>query len=201
MLSALIVYPVALCVAVFVGWRAAARGLSAAQVAARIILVLYLGWLVGATLFPLPLTGHLAASELGPAERLLDQYNAPNLVPLRAIRETAALGWGWPAVRLLAGNVFVFVPFGLLLPVIWPRPHRFWRLAFAGLALSASIELGQLAGSLSLGYWYRMSDVDDLLLNVAGVLLGYGLFTLLRALWRRDAAGAAGRRRAVRRVD
>jgi glycopeptide antibiotics resistance protein len=181
MLNSAIVYLVAVIVAIVAGWRAAARGLAAWQVAVRVVLVLYLGWLAGATFFPLPLGGHLSPVELGPAERLLDRYNAPNLVPLRAIRETAALGWGWPAVRLLAGNVLVFVPFGVLLPAIVPGVRRWWRMALAGLALSASIELGQFAVSLLLGYWYRMSDVDDLLLNVAGVLLGYGLFAAVHA--------------------
>jgi glycopeptide antibiotics resistance protein len=180
MLSATIVYLVAVIIAIVIGWRAATRGLTAWQVAARVALVLYLGWLIGATLFPLPLDGHLTPAELGPTERLLNRYNAPNIVPLRAIRETVALGWGWPAVRLLAGNVLVFVPFGALLPVIFPVVRHFWRMALAGLALSASVESGQFAVSLLLGYWYRMSDVDDLLLNVAGALLGYGLFVAAR---------------------
>jgi glycopeptide antibiotics resistance protein len=180
MLTVAIVYPVAIIVAIVVGWRAATRGLTAWQVAARVALVLYLGWLIGATLFPIPVTGHLLRAELSPAERLLDRLDAPNVVPLRAIRETAALGWGWPAVRLLAGNVLVFVPFGVLLPVIFPGVRRWWRMMFAGLALSASIELSQFAVSLLLGYWYRMTDIDDVLLNIAGVLVGYGLFVAAR---------------------
>ena len=76
--------------------------------------------------------------------------------------------------RLLAGNVLVFIPFGLLLPAIWPRLARLWRIALAGLLFSAAIELSQLGISLLLGYWYRMADIDDVLLNVGGVLLGYG---------------------------
>jgi glycopeptide antibiotics resistance protein len=175
MLTVVIVYPLAIVLAIVVGWRAATRGLTAWQVAARVALVLYLGWLIGATLFPIPVSGHLPRAELSPTERLLDRLNAHNIVPLRAIRETAALGWGWPAVRLLAGNVLVFVPFGVLLPAIFPGVRRWWRMTLAGLALSASIELSQLAVSLLLGYWYRMTDIDDVLLNVAGVLLGYAL--------------------------
>ena len=29
-----------------------------------------------------------------------------------------------------------------------------------------------------MGYWYRVADVDDLILNTGGVLLGYGAFRL-----------------------
>ncbi len=192
MLTVALVYPAAFVAAVLVAWRALAQGLPAWQVAARVALALYLGWLIGATLFPIPVTGHLTRAELGPTERLLDRLNAPNVVPLRAIRETAALGWGWPAVRLLAGNVLVFLPFGVLLPAIWPRLGRPWRMLLAGLLLSTAVELSQLAVSLYLGYRYRMTDIDDVLLNTCGVLLGFAAFALVDAARRRDMEASAG---------
>lgn len=190
MVEGVIVYPIAIAVAIVVGWRAVARHRPAWQVAARVALVLYLAWMIAATLLPIPLAGHLAPAELDPSQRLLDRYNAPNLVPLRAIRETAALGWGWPAVRLLAGNVLVFAPFGLLLPAIWSRLARPWRMVLAGLCFSGAIELSQSAVSLLLGYWYRMTDVDDVLLNVCGVLLGFAVFVLLRRRFQRPGPSA-----------
>jgi len=190
-LAAVIIYPLAVVAAIVVGWRAVTRGVPPWQVVARVALVLYVAWMIGETLFPLPLGGQLTHAELDPVQRLLDRLNAPNLVPLRAIRETAALGWGWPAIRLLGGNVLVFAPFGVLLPAIWPRLARFWRMALAGLAFSLAIELSQLAVSLAVGYWYRMTDVDDLLLNVAGVLLGFGIYAAIRG--RRARARGGGR--------
>jgi glycopeptide antibiotics resistance protein len=189
MLTGALVYSIAFIAAVLVAWRGVARGLGMWQILARAALVLYVGWLVGATLFPIPVAGHLTAAQLDPTERLLDRLNAPNVVPLRAIRETAALGWGWPAVRLLAGNVLVFVPLGFLVPAIWPRLGRPWRMLLAGLVLSGAVELSQLAVSLYLGYWYRMADVDDVLLNTCGVLLGFGAFALLDRRRRRRVTG------------
>jgi len=53
-------------------------------------------------------------------------------------------------------------------------------MALAGVAVGISIEFMQLAVSLALGNWYRMSDVDDVILNTAGVLLGYALWRALR---------------------
>jgi glycopeptide antibiotics resistance protein len=189
MLTVALVYPIFFAAALLVAWRGVARGLGPWQVATRVALVLYLGWLAGATLFPIPVAVHLTPAQLGPTERLLDRLNAPNVVPLHGIRETAALGWGWPAVRLLAGNVLVFVPFGFLVPTIWPRMGRSWRMLLAGLLLSGGVELSQLALSLYLGYWYRMTDVDDVLLNTCGVLLGFALFAAVRAWSRRGTPG------------
>jgi glycopeptide antibiotics resistance protein len=57
--------------------------------------------------------------------------------------------------------------------VAWSRVATVRRVLLAGLALSLGIELAQLGISLLVGTWYRMSDVDDVLLNVLGVYLGW----------------------------
>jgi glycopeptide antibiotics resistance protein len=190
MLPTASVYAVALLAALLLAWRGIARRTPAWQVAARVLLAVYLGWLIGATLFPLPLHHLAGGGGLGAA------LNHPNLVPFASIRATLAEQAVWPRVRLLGGNVLVFVPFGLLLPAIWPRLDGFWRMVLAGVAVGVSIELTQLAVSLAVGSWYRMSDVDDVILNTAGVLLGYGLWRALRhrAAQRPQEAATDGRR-------
>ena len=51
-------------------------------------------------------------------------------------------------------------------------------VVLVGLGLSAAIELGQLAISLHLGYGYRAADVDDVILNTLGTLIGLGVFVI-----------------------
>ena len=52
-------------------------------------------------------------------------------------------------------------------------------------ACSAAIELAQLVAGLAVaGYLYRVVDVDDVILNVAGGLIGFGLWKA----WERLAA-------------
>jgi glycopeptide antibiotics resistance protein len=179
-----VAYPGAIVVAIVVAWHGAVRRRPMWQVAARVALVLYVGWLLGATLFPIHLEGRSVP------EAVLSTLNRPNIVPLRTIRATLALQAWWPRTRLLAGNVVVFMPFGALLPVIWPSLGRLRRVFLAGVLFSGAIELSQLGLSLILGYWYRMSDVDDVILNVAGVLTGYGCLCAYRAM--RGARGEPG---------
>jgi glycopeptide antibiotics resistance protein len=63
----------------------------------------------------------------------------------------------------------------------------------AGLALSLLIELGQLAIATAYGFPVRIADVDDVLLNTMGVLVGH-------AGWRAWSADApVDSERAVRR--
>jgi glycopeptide antibiotics resistance protein len=68
-------------------------------------------------------------------------------------------------------NVVMFVPVGLLVPLLWPRAGRVATIAAVSLAASAAIELTQFALWVTLGN-YRTVDVNDLIANTAGGVLG-----------------------------
>lgn len=70
----------------------------------------------------------------------------------------------------LVGNVVMFIPLGLLLPGAFPGLARFWRTALAAAGVMCVVEL--LQALLLVGF----CDVDDLILNLAGVTIGYGLY-------------------------
>ena len=68
-------------------------------------------------------------------------------------------------------NVIMFVPFGILLPLLWPATDGYRRIALYATAASASIELVQLLLGVTIGS-RRTVDVNDLIANAAGALLG-----------------------------
>jgi glycopeptide antibiotics resistance protein len=173
MLPDSLVFSVALLVVAVTAWLGARRRTPPRRVALQAVLVVYVAWIVSMTLFPVPLDG------AGPFERVASDLNRPNALPLHTIAATLQLDSAWQRTRLVLGNVLVFVPFGLLTPALGARLRSWPRALLAGLAFSAAIEVAQLSVSVALGYWYRMPDVDDVLLNVAGVALGYGLFVAL----------------------
>ena len=80
-------------------------------------------------------------------------------------------------VRNARGNFVLFLPLGILIPLVWPR-LRFWRGLGVALAVSVGIELVQYVSSA----WgsYRAADVNDVILNVAGAGVGLMLVSLLR---------------------
>ena len=101
-----------------------------------------------------------------------------NLVPLRhhlaALRcwlddcDAAAVAARYLVVDVL-GNVGLFVPLGLSLAAVSTRPSRGGRFLVAvGSALSLSIAIEVL----QLGLASRASDVDDVLFNTVGAMLG-----------------------------
>jgi glycopeptide antibiotics resistance protein len=68
-------------------------------------------------------------------------------------------------------NIVMFVPFGLLVPLLWARAGTVGRIAGLSLAASTVIELTQLALWLTVGN-HRTVDVNDLIANTVGGVLG-----------------------------
>lgn len=75
----------------------------------------------------------------------------------------------------LAGNVVMFVPLGALLPAANGKLRKFFRTFFACAGLIVAVEVLQLFTLLG------SCDVDDLILNLCGVILGYWLWKLCRS--------------------
>ena len=72
------------------------------------------------------------------------------------------------------GNAAMFVPSGIILPIVYKRLNTFWKVLLAGIDISLCIEIIQLPFSV------RATDIDDLILNTIGVIVGYGIVTLIR---------------------
>ena len=83
----------------------------------------------------------------------------------------------------LLGNTVLFMPWGFFLPLLWKRFRRFLPVAGMCLALTCFIEFTQL-------FIGRTVDVDDLLLNFLGSMLGAGLWRLFSKLFPK-AGGAS----------
>lgn len=70
-------------------------------------------------------------------------------------------------------NILLFVPLGFLCPCISRYYRQVKHAVLLGFVLSLTIELAQLFTQ------YRATDVDDLITNTAGTLLGYLCFRLI----------------------
>ena len=68
-------------------------------------------------------------------------------------------------------NVIMFVPFGVLVPLLWPSVDSYRRIALTAVRVSFTIEVVQLVIGLTLGS-RRTVDVNDLMANTAGAVLG-----------------------------
>ena len=105
------------------------------------------------TLQPSPASEALTHTNLRPGNSLRAYLDQP------AIRDT---------VKQLGGNVLLGVPFGLLLPVVIPKARGILRVLFITALVMLLVELVQ--GAVITG---RAFDIDDVILNTTGALLGY----------------------------
>lgn len=77
----------------------------------------------------------------------------------------------------LIGNVFAFSPFGALLPVVVFRKTGFRNVIAATFCFSLSIELMQLVFRIG------VFDVDDLMMNTLGGLIGFLFYKIVRRFY------------------
>ncbi|MFB8774784.1 VanZ family protein [Streptomyces broussonetiae] len=105
------------------------------------------------TLQPSPASEALTHSNLHPGRSLRAYLDQPEL------RD---------AVKQIGGNLLLGVPFGVLVPVVAPRARGLLRVLALTATVMLLVELAQ--GSMVTG---RAFDVDDVILNTAGALVGY----------------------------
>ena len=77
------------------------------------------------------------------------------------------------------GNTTMFIPTGIILPIIYKKLNSFWKVIGVGALISLCIEIIQLP------FFERASDIDDLLLNTLGVAIGYLIYKLVYKLIKR----------------
>jgi glycopeptide antibiotics resistance protein len=105
------------------------------------------------TLQPSPASEALTHSNLHPGRSLRAYLDQPEL------RD---------AFKQIGGNLLLGIPFGVLLPVLVPKARGILRVLLLTAAVMMMVELVQ--GAVITG---RAFDVDDVILNTSGALVGY----------------------------
>jgi len=72
-------------------------------------------------------------------------------------------------------NILLLVPFGILVPFLWGKMNHFRYIAETGLLFSFFIECSQLLNN-------RSTDVDDLIMNTIGAVIGLMLYRIFDKL-------------------
>lgn len=82
-------------------------------------------------------------------------------------------------LRNVLGNLAVFLPMGFFVPILKGPWTSAFRVALVCMILSLAIE------TLQYDSGRRVADIDDVLLNTLGGILGYAGFVGLRRGWSR----------------
>jgi glycopeptide antibiotics resistance protein len=149
--------------------RAAATG---PRILVAAVASIYAAGVVSAVFLPFPI--RLGAAREGVAS----WHSVLHLTPLIEADPTG-----------LKLNVLLFVPLGLLLPLV-ARVATAGRALLIGCVLSVGIEATQFVTDLTISSG-RVADIDDVISNSVGALLGYGLYRLAVSVPRVAQAAAA----------
>jgi glycopeptide antibiotics resistance protein len=139
-----------------------------------LLAVVHVTAVVGLTIFPIPIAGQ-------DFYRHTRGMSEDNIVPFASIStQIAVLVMSHTPLisRLhmlveLVGNMVVLAPLAIYGPALWPDLRRWRRFAIVAISFSIGIELTQLAGSLIEGFTYRVTDIDDVILNSSGAMAAF----------------------------
>lgn len=104
------------------------------------------------------------------ALQLNQHYEPANFVPFRTINLLFRQEASWFVIENIVGNIVLFIPLGILLPILIPAFSFLSRVILTAFAVSLAFELIQLIAGLGI------FDVDDLILNTIGGGIGFAVY-------------------------
>lgn len=119
---------------------------------------------------------YLKSRTLAQAWDRLQNGEGVNFIPFHTIRNyvkhgrAAKVNFIW--VNII-GNIVMFIPWGLGLPLLWRKFRSAWKVTIMSFILPVCIEFCQL-------FVGRTVDVDDVILNFTGGIIGGLLYLILR---------------------
>ncbi|ONI45539.1 hypothetical protein AN641_03845 [Candidatus Epulonipiscioides gigas] len=105
----------------------------------------------------------------------IDFINQINLIPFKTIGmyltniETDII-----ALYNILGNTILFSPFGAFLPMLWKKFDSLKRELLIAFLITSLIECMQI-------FLNRTVDIDDIILNIVGIIFGYAIFIILKS--------------------
>jgi len=150
-------------------WR---RKHSASYLTCFSVFGIYLVFALQQTFFPLQIAGSYVDTM-----RQVPLMSFVNLIPFYF----GPFGTLNSASLTMIHNVILTIPFGF--GVNFVAQVRAKTVLWLALAVGFGIETAQLAISLILRYPYRVIDINDVLMNACGVLIGYGIFRVFARLY------------------
>lgn len=144
------------------GWR----------LAAVVLLMAYIVFAAKYFFFPIYFTGDgLRGSGLG-----------LELIPVQPLIEQAQYMGTAVFLRNVGGNILAFLPLTFLCAAAYPRFRRFGASTGLAVLCSLGVELTQLAINLFTHVPNRAVDINDVLLNTTGGMLGFACWKLASAV-------------------
>ncbi len=138
----------------------------------RLVFFIYLLIVIKLIIFKYPFSQMKAIADSWEKNVILEGLDTANFTLFKTIRMYIDYSYKLNSFENLVGNIVVFIPFGFLFPYVIKRGRNFLVMLFHAFLLVLGIEVFQLFSA------FGAFDVDDILLNCFGAVIGY-LFYLI----------------------
>lgn len=143
----------------------------------RVFFLVYILILVKLIVFKYPYERLVDIAASWSSDVVFEGLGNANFVPLKTIKMYIKYSDRLNSFENLAGNILAFVPFGMMFPLTQMRLRRFDIVFINGFVLVMGIEVFQLISA------FGAFDVDDVILNCLGIVLGYVIYATGRSLF------------------
>lgn len=154
----------------------------------RIFFAVYILLVIKVIIFKYPLSSLYGITQTWSKEVIWEGLESANFIPFKTIKMYIDYAYKLNSFENLAGNILVFVPFGFLFPMVKTQKKHFWDMFAHVFLFVLGIEVFQLFSA------FGAFDVDDIILNCFGAVIGYigyrkslGVMTRLLAKEKREA--------------
>ncbi len=136
----------------------------------KIIFTVYLYVLVKVIIFKYPFDELYAIAQTWRRDVILEGLGTANFIPFKTFKIYIKYADKLNSFENLAGNILAFVPFGFLLPLVRKNKSNLADIFANALILVVGIEVFQLFSA------FGAFDVDDIILNCLGAVIGYFVY-------------------------
>lgn len=145
----------------------------------RLVFFIYLLVVIKVIIFKYPLEQLREIAASWEKDVVLEGLDTANFTLFKTIRMYIDYSYKLNSFENLVGNVVVFIPFGFLLPYVIKHGRNFFVMFIHAFLFVSGIEVFQLFSA------FGAFDVDDILLNCFGAVLGYLIYRRYESLKRR----------------
>ncbi len=136
----------------------------------KIVFYIYIAIVIKVIIFKYPWEDLKAIMDTWEKGVILEGLDTANFTLFKTIKMYINYSYKLNSFENLVGNVVVFVPFGFLLPYIQEKSRKLPVLVLNAFLFVLGIEVFQLFSA------FGAFDVDDILLNCFGAVLGWILY-------------------------
>lgn len=140
----------------------------------RTIFFIYLLIVIKLIIFKYPYEQLKAIADSWEKGVILEGLDTANFTLFKTIRMYIKYSYKLNSFENLIGNIVVFVPYGFLFPCVLKKESNVFVMLLNAFLFVTGIEIFQLFSA------FGAFDVDDILLNCVGAVIGYLLYLILR---------------------